>query len=445
MMKTENKLYPFQVEGVEFLAARQQALLAYDMGLGKTVIAIATLNKLKAKKILIVCPASLKYNWLREFEKWSEGRPSIQVVEGKNAHIERNVNIIIINYDLLLSRTIFFQLKEMKFAVGVFDESHFMKNRDAKRTQMVLIKGGIASRCVHKWYLTGTPVLNRPVELYPILRANRPDVIAPYDSYNAFAKRYCGAYFDGFQLIARGATHIEELNKRLTGSGFMLRRTKAEVLHELPPKQFQIIPVEGKTSLKLETQKFNWSKKDLISKNLDELVAGAELGDLAKLRHELALDKLSSVIEHLKDLLEIKEKIVVFAHHRDILKTLMAHFDKFNPVVLMGGMNSYEKDQAVNKFQKDKKCRLFFGQIQAAGVGITLTSADIAVFAEISWVPGEIFQAVDRIHRIGQDRGVLIQFFVVAGSLEEYMLKTVIEKKETVERLLAPDVEEMFK
>lgn len=430
------KLYPFQLEGVEFLKSRKVGLLADDMGLGKTAQAITAIKELKALKVLIVCPASIKYNWKFEFSLWGLGARSIQIVEGRFATISSKAEIVIINYELLSSPKIFHQLTALTFSVGVFDESHYMKNRNAKRTKAVLLRGGIASRCVYKWFLTGTPVLNRPIELYPLLKATRPDVIYPFTSYSAFARRYCSAFFDGYVYNDRGASNIPELAGKLKASGFMLRRLKSEVLKDLPEKQFQILPVKlnAKNKAYYEEKNFTFSKDEVKRMKFSD-ICGGDMGAVAKLRHLIAIDKLPTIKAHLIDLFEVKDKVVVFAHHRSVIYTLMSEFARMQPVVIMGGIRAKQKFSEVQRFQTDPNCRLFIGEITSV-VGITLTAADIAVFAEIDWVPGNIFQAVDRIHRIGQDRGVLIQFFVVENSLEEYMLQTVVFKKHTIEELI---------
>lgn len=433
------KLYPFQEEGRDFLFAHSSALLAHEQGLGKSIMAITAFDKLNAVKVLVVCPASVKYNWQREIEKWSGYWRNVQVLEGRYARIERWADVVITNYDLLLSPAIAEQIKNMKFSVGIFDEAHYLKTPTSQRTKAILLRGGVASRCVFKWFLTGTPVLNRPVELYPLLKAAAPELIRPHTTFNSFAKRWCGGHWrqNGFggEFWAKGATNIEELNERLTKSGFMLRRLKSEVLDELPEKTYQILPIS--TSGLGKSRFLTWSKSDARRVNLSKL----EPGELARFRHDLAIAKLPTVISHVKDMLEEKEKIVLFGFHRDVLERLEHEFKAFNPVLVYGGVSAQDRDTRVNTFQSDPACKLFIGQITAAGTGITLTAADTAIFAEISWTPGEIFQACDRIHRIGQKNAVLIQFLVFEDTLEEFILKTVIDKKHTIEQIVERQAE----
>ena len=165
-----DKLMPFQEEGVEFLKAHKHALLADDMGLGKTAQAIVAANELKANKILVICPASVKIHWMHEFRKWTDKPYALQIINKKSDKIYFNTRITIINYDLVISKGIYNQLIHQEFGVGICDEAHYLKNLTAKRTKAILGKKGILTHCFCKWMLTGTPILNRPIELFPILR-----------------------------------------------------------------------------------------------------------------------------------------------------------------------------------------------------------------------------------------------------------------------------------
>lgn len=435
-------LYPFQETGVQFLARRKSALLADEPGLGKTIQAICAANELGAEKILVICPAVVKLNWKREMQTWLKKPLKIQVLTSRKDVIAHTSQVVILNYDLLISRSIFDQLIRCSFAVGIFDESHYLKSRSAKRTKAVLLKGAVASRCAYKWFLTGTPILNRPVELYPVLKAAAPEVIAPYSSYESFAYRYCDAFFDGFQLIARGASNMDELCVKLQ-KNFMLRRLKKDHLKDLPAKQYQLIslPAPDAKAKALVAKEFTFSKND--AKRVE---VGGDGAELARVRHELALAKVDTCIEHIKGVLEETPKIVVFAHHRAVIKRLAEGLKDFSPVVVSGASSSAARQEAVDEFQIHTEVRVFLGQIQAAGVGITLTAASTVIFVESSWVPGEVDQAIDRCHRIGQRDSVLAQFLVIEDSLEEHMIRAIIDKKETIARLIDqdPSVAEMF-
>ena len=447
-----NEFLPYQVDGIDFLSSRNHAMLCDEMGLGKTIQAIGAINTLRARKVLVVCPATLKLNWKRELEKWLDRPLSIQVVSKTNAIVDPAADVVIVNYDLLTygaqtllqalshqkspncrstSGLILTQLLRREWAVGIFDESHYLKNMDSLRTKAVLHRNRLASRCVYKWFLTGTPILNRPSELYPIFKSVFPNVIEPFTTYTSYAKQFCGAYFNGYKLWDRGASNIPELCRRSKRAVIMLRRLKEDVLPELPDKQYQLVPLldrDNSAAVPLINESLSWQIK------LKRQDIGGELGEIAELRHRIAKAKLPLCIEHINCLLETKEKIVVFAYHKDVIDSLEEAFKK-SCVRLDGSTGQKERQEAVDKFQSDAKTRIFIGQIQAASVGITLTAASTVVFVESSWVPGEIAQAVDRCHRIGQKNMVLAQFLIIADTIEEHMLATVIDKLKTIKRI----------
>jgi SWI/SNF-related matrix-associated actin-dependent regulator 1 of chromatin subfamily A len=428
-------LKPFQLKGAQFLADRPRAVLGDEMRLGKTVEAIVACNILKAKKILVVCPATPKLNWQREFSLWSTTPRTYQVVHGTKAIIDPNVDVIIINYDLLIYAAIFDQLVKMRFAVGIFDEIHKLKGKDTKRTKAVFNRGGIASRCAFLWGLTGTFILNRPVEMYPCLKAMAPHVIDPYLSFTAYARHFCGGYFDGIQFHSRGATHVKELSTRLKESGFFLRRTQKEVFDQFTDEIRQLIPVPavGKHVTELITSELNWEDKDVATRPLED-TEGARISEL---RHELGDYKVPFAVGHIKDLLECTDKVVVFAYHSSVIDSLLAELESFNPVCIRGGVSSANRQKAVDSFQEDEKCRVFVGQYQAAGEAITLSRGDTIVFVESSWVPGEIDQPSKRCFDFNNpQRLILVQFLTIENSLDETMLNTVIKKKKTINTIL---------
>jgi len=431
------ELFPFQKTGVEWLKSRRTALLADEQGLGKTVQAIVAADRLLARSMLVVCPAGVKLNWDREISQWFTRRITRQIVM-KRSDLLVGAGVTIINYDLLSDPKILSQIMKLKFAVGVFDEAHYLKTRGTKRTAAVL-KAGAASRCVYKWFLTGTPVLNRPVELYPILKSTAPEVIAPYDTYDEFTRRFCNAFFDGFQMVVKGSSNEADLAARLTSRDnpshqpFMLRRLKKDVLKELPDKIYQILAIPAKSAdiRKAIEKELTWSHEDAKHQ-----VFSQEGGEIARLRHALALSKLDAAAEHLENLLLESQKIVVFAYHRDVIQQLAGRLVGYNPVVITGETPAVQRQRNVDAFQSDPQIRLFIGQIQAAGTGLTLTASSNVVFVESSWVPGEIDQATDRCHRIGQKESVLVQFLVLADSLEEHQLRIVIDKKRTIKKIV---------
>ncbi len=424
------KLKAFQEIGRDFLAARKSALLADEMRLGKTPQVITACDKLGAKRVLVVCPATVKIHWARSFQEWGEIPRRIQLVQGKKATIYNDCDVVIINYDIVWAPEIKKQLLKLDFAVGVCDESHYLAGKKSKRTTAMLStkdRTPILSRCQYRWFTTGTPVTSRPRELYPILASCAPEVIAPYLSYTAFTRRYCGGYWDGVQWVDKGATNTAELNERLH-KNFMLRRLRKDVLKELPTIH-QLIPIEkkGRYLESLVAKELTWEKDVAKYQSM-----GGE--EIATVRRELAMLKIPEAVKHIKHLLTIEEKLVVFAYHRDVMHELHDHLA--GSVLVMGGTSLNKRQAAIDKFTDDPKCRVFLGQITAAGVGIDLCSAHNILFVESSWVPGEIDQASDRCSGIKQSLQVTAQYMVIEGSLEEHMLRTVIDKKKKIDSIV---------
>ncbi len=329
----------------------------------------------------------------------------------------------------------------------IYDECHYLKNPVARRT---MIATQIKAR--RRIALSGTPLQNRPVELRPILTWLDP-VAWPYSNWHQFGLRYCGALYNGWGWQYDGATNLEELSHRLR-STVMLRRTKAEVLPDLPPKFRSVIELSLRTNdlekiVKAELWAFErWM--DTVSDSgpvADGYRAGVKglrryngekWDNLALARHQTALAKVPLVVAFIKELfLNGSGKIVLFAHHRDVIEGLANSLADFGPVLLHGGTCSTKRMEAVDRFQSDPLVRLFIGNIQAAGTGITLAPASShCVFAEVSWVPGEMTQAEDRLHRIGTTSNVLVQHLVLEGSLDAIMIRRLIAKQEILSKVL---------
>lgn len=427
----------FQRVGTKFLAERKAALLADEMRLGKTNQAIMAAEQLGATKILVICPATVKIGWMRQWQEWSKRDLKFQICYGRKFKIDPEANVVIVNYDILIGYDAWKEIMKHKWAVGIFDESHYLKSRGSKRTKRVLLRGAIASQCYYKWFLTGTPILNRPVELFPILLACAPQVIKPYLTFSSYAKHFCGGYWDGFQYNAQGATHKEELKTRLISSGFMLRRTFHEVYKDMPAPKCELIALQehGPKIDKLVQKEMNWSKEEA---SYQKTSSGDEL---AIIRHELALAKVPFSVQHIKYLLTTNKKVVVFAYHRDVLEMLNKLLHSYNPVVIHGGITGNKRQQRIDKFQQDPSCRVFVGQYKASGVGIDLSASNSICFVESSWVPGDIDQAMARCTNIMKTENVSVHFLVIKGTVEEHMLRTVIDKRKNIQAIIEDDEE----
>lgn len=435
--------YGYQKAGIAYALKNKNVLIADDMGLGKTVQAIGVINSEPSiNRVLIVCPSSLKHNWRKELEAWLTRDLSTAILTTKNTQpIDRD--ILIINYDILASEKMKW-VSELDYDLIIADEAHKVKNKKAKRSAAYY---ALAKKVDRKLMLTGTPILNRPIELFYIIESLGFDM-----DYWRYARRYCDAKkTKGFWDMS-GSSNLEELQMKLRQT-IMVRRQKADVLTELPPKRRQIIeldPEKYKDYIEAEQDLLNGVAPGFKSEdyepdsNLDDFEArvgslremsAADVAEIAKLRHQTALAKVPDVVEHLKGVLEEVDKVIVFAHHRDVLTSIHEAFNG-SSVILMGGMKDDDKDMSVTKFQTDPDIRVFVGSIQAAGVGLTLTAASVVIFAELDWVPANLTQAEDRAHRIGQTDSVLVQHIVIDGSIDSTLAKRIVGKQNIIDKAL---------
>lgn len=348
-------------------------------------------------------------------------------------------------------------LRTRTWDIMIADECHYLKNGRTDRTREVF--GGIKrnsekeiiDRCGpiparHTVLLTGTPILNKPKELWPLLQAIDPEGLGS-NWYN-YASRYCGAFeitgpdpqrpgmTKHIGWVWDGASHLEEL-QALMRSRFMVRRLKKDVLKDLPAKRRQVIVLEPKPQLaKLIAKEIALYKEYGGSLDTADRTSPAFDG-ISKERKAVAIKKVGYVVDHLKEVLREQEKVVLWTHHHEVTDAIADKLRSEQIIfsVLDGRSSTAERDAAVQNFQEGTS-RVFIGSIQAAGVGLTLTAASTAIFAEFSWVPGENNQAEDRCHRIGQKEQVLIQYIVLDGSLDERMVESVIKKQEIADKAL---------
>ena len=429
--------YGYQKAGIEYCLDKDDILIGDEMGLGKTVQAIGVINVNKPKDVLIVSPASLKLNWKKELETWLVDKRDVQVIMSGKDSLDEKQDIVIVNYDVLQK---YQELLDKKWSLVIMDEVHYLKNPDAQRT-----KAALSVQADKKIMLTGTPIPNRPIEIQAV--AGYLDDKS-FGNRFGFGKRYASLHK---KQVTRnksvwdwsGASNLDELQRRLRQS-FMIRRKKDEVLKDLPAKVKQIIelPYESyKKEIKAEYSAFedynNKNKNpnvDPYSLDADQFSTSIDFASMSSQRKATAEKKVKAVAEHLES---FNEPVVVMAHHRDVIAQLEAELIKQDKkvVVLTGEKNQVERNEAVEAFQSGQ-ADVFIGSIKAAGVGLTLTRASKMVFAELDWVPSDIAQAEDRIHRIGQESSVLIQYIVVEGSLDAVFAKKIVDKTKVAARAL---------
>ena len=453
------ELMPFQKAGVAYAVRRFEALslrgegggvlIGDDMGLGKTVQAAGIINVLGEAlvNVLVVCPASLKINWRRELEKWLTPTRWVNIVA---QYFPAGASIRIINYDRLHKFTR--ELAAVDWDLVIADEAHMLKNPDARRSKSFY---GIPARRIAM--LTGTPIVNRPLEIYPLANHLAPGAFGDWDT---FQRRY---HYASLQAISkrgqeRSRRVLAELQEQLR-STIMVRRLKGDVLKDLPPKRRQVIeldPEAASAALTAERQEVEAWMREMFGYRLAvELAKGSESdeeytkavdalrdalaeskGAISRIRHQTALAKVPAVTAFVREALESSDKIVLFAHHQDVIAAYQESFRAAGAVKLVGGMAIEERQRSVDRFQQDASVKVFIGSIQAAGVGITLTASSHVIFAELDWVPGNMTQAEDRCHRIGQAESVLVQHLVFEDSLDATMAKKIVEKQKVIEQAL---------
>lgn len=452
---------PYQKAGINYALTHPSVLFGDEMGLGKTIQAIGVINADETiKRVLVICPASLKLNWRRELQKWIIRPMTIGIAEGKFCQAGY-VDICILNYDIAQKHAE--TLKGVAWDLIVIDEAHYLKNPKAKRTKVILGEEarkdkpavpGIKAR--RRIALTGTPIPNRPVEGFGLFHYLDTTEFPKFFPYGI---RYCDGHQNAHGWDFTGASNLFELQEKLRAT-IMVRRLKADVLKELPAKRRAVIELACETdAVRRETDAWEARQDRLnalraaveLAKASDDpaeyaaavdalkCAAQAVFTEMSQLRHDTAVEKIPYVIEHLRNAIEDGHKVVCFAHHHDVLEALR---DEFGPIaVTVYGMTSMQSRQdAVDRFQKDPDCKLFLGGILAAGVGLTLTAASHVVFAELDWVPGNVTQAEDRCHRIGQHDMVLVEHLVLEGSLDARMAKILVEKQAIIEQALDADI-----
>jgi len=410
---------PYQKAGIAYAMQRSATLIADEMGLGKTIQAIGVINATAPKTVLVVCPASLKINWKNEMTKWLVADRDIQIVNGGGEQIPETPDVIIINYDVLSKHA--YAIKSRVWDMVIMDEAHYIKNNDAKRTKIA-----VSIKANRKVILTGTPITNRPIELQPIAGYLDP---ASFGNYFKFGLRYAGAYKGRWGWDFDGATNLDELQRVLRQS-FMIRRKKDEVLKELPEKVRQIIVLPN-SAYSDEIKKEFTTLADAVDETSSEDI---DFEKMSGVRHETALAKVADVVAHLQD---VDHQVVVMAHHKDVvdgIKSGLEDADK-TVVTLTGDCSQSHRQNSVDTFQAGN-ADVFIGTIGAAGVGITLTSASHVVFAELDWVPGNMSQAEDRCHRIGQESSVLVQHLVVDGSIDARLAQVLVGKQRVLDKAL---------
>eukprot|EP00111_Clytia_hemisphaerica_P004114 TCONS_00011758-protein len=415
------KLMPFQKTGVQFAIQKKgRVLIADDMGLGKTVQTIAICNYyIEDWPVLIICPSSVKMSWQQHFLSWMPtlresdisiihtGKEKIRAVPG---------SITIVSCDL--ASKFANDIQNCGFQIIIVDESHALKNSQAKRTKNLL---PILQNSRRTILLSGTPALSRPKELFTQISALRREL---FKSYFKFAKRYCDAREGRYGLEDDGCSNSDELNAILK-STVMLRRMKYEVLDQLPSKIRQILILDP-SFIKISKQFKTLEKAFVASRRTKE-----NRTPLLQYYSATAEVKVGGVVQFISEKLEsTTEKIIVFAHHLTMLDQIEeeTRCKNIESIRISGTTGSKARQSLVDIFNNTASCRLAILSITAAGTGLNMTASSLVIFAELYWNPGHLIQAEDRAYRIGQKKSVSVIYLIARQTADDWIWPLIKNK-----------------
>jgi SNF2 family DNA or RNA helicase len=426
-------LFPYQDDGATFLAGRERAGLFDEMGVGKTAQAIGALDKVGARRVVVVAPAAVREVWVGEFRKFA--RIPRKVLKGKsvddlNLWLRGRADVLILSYEHATKWSK--KLQGDLFDALIFDEAHKIKNAQAQRTIAMLGahasgEHGLARWAAHVWFLTGTPLHNDPVDVWPFLRFTGATrlTLAPFIAryFHSRAGTYGSRQEPREEMVAELRHVIRSVS---------LRRTHGEVGLQLPPLWTTTLSVDGDTAelraLLREHPGLDQAVLEAVEKGGLSFLDAQHIGTLRRLVGEAKAPAAAQLIAD--ELEQTDGKRVVMGIHRSALQTVYDELDRrgFGPVLIVGDTPERQRVAAVERFQTDPTCRVFVGNLIAAGAGLTLTAADELDILESSWAPADNAQALKRIHRVGQTRACRGRFISLAGSIDEVVDETVERK-----------------
>ena len=436
------ELLPYQRAGIKYAANARRCFIADDMGLGKTLQAIATLEYVHdSYPVVVVCPPTLVLNWAKEYQKWLPNRRVATVANRTELPDRDTYDVLVVGY----SNIDHWQNLLKGHRSYVFDESHYVKTPTAKRTKAAIKMARSAPKEGIVLCLTGTPITNKPAEY-----ASQLDILGELNKFGGlwgFYRRYCGAFRDRFgQWHIDGATNLEELNKTLRATCY-IRRTKDQVLLELPDVRHSPVYVEMDAK---STAEYKKAKDDIvqyvverarqIAKELGEPIGSSavrakmraesneHLVRISVLRRIAAKAKTKAVEEYVQSLIDAGEKVVIAAHHREIVTDLA---NKYGGRKIQGGMDVSEVEKMKQEFQEMNvsEAPVIVLSIQAAKTGHTLTASSNVVFVELPWTPADVDQTYSRCHRLGQKNAVNAIYFLAQDTIDEEIFSLIEEKR----------------
>jgi SNF2 family DNA or RNA helicase len=454
-MPMDKELWPFQKASLDYVLSRNQSLIADAPGLGKTPQAIVYANEIGAKRVLVLCPAAIRLQWARKIREWSTMKwPFIiyPVINSKNG-IHPTAEWTVISFALARNPALVAAVAQSRYDLLIIDESHALRDPDASQTKAVFggadglyhFKRGqdaipaIMASCAHTLCLSGTPIVNRPLEAYTTTRNLCWDAI-DYMSFEKFRARYnpqkTKFLKDNKRVTDERIGRVRELGNRMRGM-FMARHAKREVMDQLKMPKYEVIQVEetGAVRAALQAESLLGLDIDTIQTTNDYQV----LGHIAQVRREMGVAIAPQAADYVKLCLDGGEdKIVVFGWHIEVLDKLQEMLAAYGVLRIDGSTSPKKRQHYVDVFQKDPAMRVMLGNIQSMGTGVDGLQEVAAhcVLVEPTWTPGENQQAVDRLDRGGQKGHVQADFLVAPGSILEKILVSALEKAATIHKTI---------
>ena len=426
-----NKLFDYQKTGVCHIIKnfRGKGLIGDEMGLGKTLQALCLYAYYNPKNLLIICPAYLRYTWQHEINKWMSMECHV-ITKGKD---EIQSDITIVSYELAAKK-----VKELNmFTMVICDESHYLKSHKTKRTKSLT---PFLKKRQFVLLLTGTPALNRPCELFPQCHIIRPDI---FKTFKQYTKRYCdGKIHPAGYYDYSGSSNKNELNW-ITKKIVMIRRLKRDVLTELPLKQRSEIylKLSTKDTKPLKPLFKRWVQ---LNNEIPRMIPGSEILSKAAFERKVLITelyrkssaaKVIAVKKVIKDMASQGLKFIVFCYHKSFMDQMEEACEGADYIRIDGDTPVKKRQEYVDQFQ-DGQVQVAILSLLAASTGFTLTASSLLVFAELSFVPGIMLQAEDRVHRIGQTESCDIRYIIGEGTLDDYIFRMIKRKLDTLDSVL---------
>lgn len=390
-------------------------ILALDMRMGKSAVALM----LVGKRVLILCPVISKYPWLREIERW---RPdlagTVQMIEDKSTVVDRSKRVHILPYSVLVE---YGKAKTLpRPDTLIVDEFRYMKNAEAQRS---MAGYALAAKVDRTLWLDGTPMPNRPVELWPVLKH-----IGVFKNKTFYTGHFCAGHYGPWGYDDSGASNLDELAEAL--APYMFRRTKEDLRGEwaevLPPVVMEL-------DLPVDEREKEFNAADII-KNPNPIAFEA----MSEVRLMNGLRKIPLAIEHIKAVLAVEHKVIVFGWHQEVLEEVERQLYDYDPVLVHGGHSARNRDAKARVFQEHDTCRVFIGNYIAAGSSLTLDAASYVIFVEADWVPGNNDQAIARASGHGQRDPVRVDMLTIHQSIDSHILHSNFRKRDHIDTVIKP-------